>query len=367
MRAWLFAAFVSVALPVLGGGQTVNETKTRLQALERQISSLTQTLNTTKGQRQHLNTELAATDRQIAASLSRLKALERESATRAARIDALRKSIAQQSSRLEAHLQLVRAHVKARHRLSPSQPLKWLLNAEDPGRFARLMSYYHHLLKAREQSIEATRAARTRLQAQEKDLTDALRLQQAQRNEMEHRRKVLELERQKRQVVLAALEKDIAAKGSKLQEFQKNRENLSRLLTELSRQSSQRPATGKPLLVMHGKLPLPVKVARSAMVNTYQGVTLFAAEGQPVTAVSSGKVVFSDWLNGYGMLIIIDHGHGFMTLYGHNKLLYRHRGEQVRTGDTIAAVGHTGGLPKNGLYFEVRKYGKAIPPLKWLS
>jgi murein hydrolase activator len=98
-----------------------------------------------------------------------------------------------------------------------------------------------------------------------------------------------------------------------------------------------------------------------------QGITFFAAEGTPVYAVYSGKIVFSDWLNGYGLLLIIDHGQGFMTLYAHNQSLFKRKGSTVGTGEQIAAVGHSGGIKQNGLYFEVRKHGKTVSPREWLS
>jgi septal ring factor EnvC (AmiA/AmiB activator) len=98
-----------------------------------------------------------------------------------------------------------------------------------------------------------------------------------------------------------------------------------------------------------------------------QGLIFFAHEGTPVSAVSSGKIVFSDWLKGYGLLLIIDHGRGFMTLYAHNESLFKQKGDQVKQGEQIATVGHTGGIKENGLYFEIRQRGKVIPPLRWLS
>ena len=98
-----------------------------------------------------------------------------------------------------------------------------------------------------------------------------------------------------------------------------------------------------------------------------QGVTFFAKEGAPVLAVHSGKVVFSDWLNGYGLLLILDHGDGFMTLYANNEALFKQKGDSVTQGDQIATVGHSGGIKQNGLYFEVRQRGKAISPLAWMS
>lgn len=99
----------------------------------------------------------------------------------------------------------------------------------------------------------------------------------------------------------------------------------------------------------------------------HQGVTFFAEEGAVVTAVYPGKIVFSDWLKGYGLLLIIDHGQGFMTLYAHNQSLFKRKGQYVNQNEQIASVGHSGGIKQNGLYFEIRLKGKAVPPLNWLS
>lgn len=98
-----------------------------------------------------------------------------------------------------------------------------------------------------------------------------------------------------------------------------------------------------------------------------QGVTFFADEGTAVTAVYPGKVVFSDWLKGYGLLLIIDHGQGVMTLYAHNQSLFKSKGQTVFQNEQVASVGHSGGIKQNGLYFEIRLRGKAVPPLSWLS
>jgi septal ring factor EnvC (AmiA/AmiB activator) len=103
------------------------------------------------------------------------------------------------------------------------------------------------------------------------------------------------------------------------------------------------------------------------MQKMNQGVTFFADEGAEVTAVYPGKVVFSDWLRGYGLLLIVDHGNGFMTLYAHNQSLFKNKGQWVSQNEHIANVGHSGGIKQNGLYFEIRLQGKAISPLGWIA
>ena len=123
----------------------------------------------------------------------------------------------------------------------------------------------------------------------------------------------------------------------------------------------------RPFIFARKKLPQPVNVDRKNVQKINQGLVFYAAEGAAVTAVYPGKVVFSDWLKGYGLLLIIDHGRGFMTLYAHNQSLFKQKGDPVNQGEQIAAVGHSGGIKQNGLYFEIRQRGKAISPLAWLS
>jgi septal ring factor EnvC (AmiA/AmiB activator) len=118
---------------------------------------------------------------------------------------------------------------------------------------------------------------------------------------------------------------------------------------------------------MRKKLPPPIQGHRRSVEKMNQGVTFFADEGAEVTAVYPGKVVFSDWLRGYGLLLIVDHGNGFMTLYAHNQSLFKNKGQWVSQNEHIANVGHSGGIKQNGLYFEIRLQGKAISPLGWIA
>ena len=137
------------------------------------------------------------------------------------------------------------------------------------------------------------------------------------------------------------------------------------LLKPLSQQSITQAQ--KPFRTMYKKLPRPIQTRSRSLQKMNQGVTFFADEGTPVTAVYPGTVVFSDWLKGYGLLLIIDHGQGFMSLYAHNESLFKKKGQTARQNEQIASVGHSGGIKQNGLYFEIRLRGKAVPALDWLS
>lgn len=163
--------------------------------------------------------------------------------------------------------------------------------------------------------------------------------------------------------LIKTLNQDIQSQQHALIEFQKNKDNLKNLLKSLSQEHFISP--NQPFAQMRKQLPHPVSTKLFKTMN--QGVTFFADEGTAVTAVYPGKILFSDWLKGYGLLLIIDHGQGFMTLYAHNQSLFKHKGDLVHQKEQIALVGHSGGIKQNGLYFEIRLKGKAIPPLTWLS
>ena len=165
--------------------------------------------------------------------------------------------------------------------------------------------------------------------------------------------------------IILSIGKDIQSKQQILEEYQHNKDNFSHLLKSLTQQSITQ--TRYPLNFLRKKLPRPVNQRGNHLQKMNQGVVFFAQEGAPVTAVFPGKIVFSDWLKGYGLILILDHGQGFMTLYAHNQSLFKQKGDSVIQGEQIATVGHSGGLKQNGLYFEIRQRGKAIPPLRWLS
>ena len=182
--------------------------------------------------------------------------------------------------------------------------------------------------------------------------------------------------RRERNAVVAALEKGIGSRQQRLAGMKQDEGRLKQLLRGIGKVVSAEPASGGPELRfghMRGKLALPLRGSISAHFGQtrsgtdfpWQGLFLNAAEGTEVRAIFPGRVAFADWLRGFGLLLILDHGDGFMSLYSHNQLLFRQVGEWVEMGDPIALVGSSGGQTNAGLYFEVRKNGEPLNPLIW--
>jgi len=174
--------------------------------------------------------------------------------------------------------------------------------------------------------------------------------------------------------LLADLHRTISGQGQELERLRENEHRLESLLEELRAQPA--PDMTQEVIAfdeLKGRLPWPARGSLASKFGTprksgalkWQGVIIAAAGGQDVTAISRGRVVYADWLRHFGLLLIIDHGNGYMSLYGHNQSLFKERGDWVEAGETIASVGDSGGHAETGLYFEIRRRGTPVNPVQW--
>ena len=266
--------------------------------------------------------------------------------------------------------------------------LKLLLNRDDPNRIARELHYLTHLSRARADLIRGLRSnlgrlneleGTTRQQSAELDAIDAKR--QAQR-------KRLEAEQRAHKTVLVRVSRQIEQQRREISTLKRNETRLATLVEQLGRMLARtRPEArrnerlpdasgdGSPFAQLKGRLNLPVRgelrnrfgSPREGGGLSWKGLFIAAPAGQEVKAIAAGRVVFADWLRGFGNLLIIDHGGGYMSLYGNNESLYKQLGAATLGGETVAAVGNSGGNANSGLYFEIRHQGKAFDPLVWIN
>lgn len=344
---------------------TLQQTKTKLKQLDVQINNLQKTLASAHDKRGLLNKELSATEKQIGDGIRKLRVIQNTMNDKSHKITALQTQVNQLNEQLTAQQQLFASHVRARYQMGEYQPLKWLLNQNDPYKLNRILTYYQYMVKPRQKLIAQIDTTRNKLNDSKEVLNNELTANQKLKAELLQSQQQLQKNKNYHTALIKSLNNEIQNKQNSLIEARKNKENLARLLESLAQQSVTQAHT--PFNQMRKKLPLPVQAQKRSLRQMNQGVTFFADEGTPVTAVYPGKVVFSDWLKGYGLLLIIDHGQGFMTLYAHNESLFKTKGQYVIQNEQIASVGHSGGIKQNGLYFEIRLRGKAIPPLTWLS
>lgn len=344
---------------------TIQQTQTQLKQLDQQINTIQKTLSSAHGKRGALNKELSTTEKNIGKGVHDLRTIQNTMNDKSSKITALQTQVEHLNRQLTTQQQLLASHVRARYQMGEYQPLKWLLNQDDPYKISRIFTYYEYIVVSRQQLIEQIDTTRQTLNQNKEVLNNELAANQKLKAELTKHQQQLEQNKNYHTALIRSLNDEIQNKEHVLHEAQKNKDSLAQLLVTLSQQSVIQAS--KPFNQMRKKLPYPVQTKSRSLHKMNQGVTFFADEGTPVTAVYPGKVVFSDWLKGYGLLLIIDHGQGFMTLYAHNESLFIKKGQSVRQDEQIASVGHTGGIKQNGLYFEIRLKGKAIPPLAWLS
>lgn len=348
----------------------LDNNKSRMQALENQIVTLKRNLSLSQDKRNGLNKELLSLEKRMQEGNIRLQDLQ----IRMNQVEKNKTDLQVEIQALQEQQTLHQIHlgqyVRTRYKMGKNQPLKWLLNQENPAAIGRYLTYYQYLIQSRQKILQQMQLVQQKMDENTKQLQQQLaEFQQLQTAWMAQQKK-LEADRLHRQMVVKKLGITIQTTENSLKEAQRNREGLARLVKSLSMQKSvslTKIQVGRSFLTMRNKLPYPVAIKTQSLRSMNQGVTFFADAGTMVHAVHPGKVVFSEWLKGYGLLVIVDHGQGFMTLYANNQALFKHKGQFVQQGEIIASVGHTGGLKENGLYFEVRHQGKAVPALAWFS
>jgi septal ring factor EnvC (AmiA/AmiB activator) len=260
---------------------------------------------------------------------------------------------------------------------SRQDTIKLLLSQDDPRRLSRMMTYHGHVARARAGQIDAVRAE---LKAIE-DLTLAVKLENDRLRQLqaEQARGMADLAslRRVRSEAVDRLQAQMQRREAELETLKADARQLESLIETLARKPAAAPADESPFGKLKGKLAWPVagSIARKfgQATNraadggelTARGVFLTAAAGTPVRAVATGRVVFADWFQSLGMLLIVDHGDGYMSLYGHNQSLTRAVGETVAAADTIAMSGDSGGIAEPGLHFEIRRNGTPLNPAHW--
>jgi septal ring factor EnvC (AmiA/AmiB activator) len=374
------------------------EKKAELRELQGRIDSLRKDLAKSEANRSEATDSLRETEQAISSSNRQLRELSE------IRNDLRRElgGLEAQSDRLERQIGSQQKHIGAvlyrQYMRGDNDAMKLLLAGEDPNQIARDYYYLKRLSQAKTEMVDDLRDAL----AEKQKLADAVRdktdkLAENEKKQQEQRQTLLAQQKQ-RQVVLAGIADKIRNQKKQIETLKQDEKRLSKLIDGLTklvakpprRTVSTRPgASAAPELrndrepdagfsgefaALRGKLRLPVRGevtnrfgAQRAEGTSWKGLFLRAAEGAEVKSVAAGQVVFSDWLRGFGNLLIIDHGDGYLTVYGNNESLFRQAGDKVKAGDAVASVGNSGGNAESGLYFELRHQGQALDPLKWVS
>jgi septal ring factor EnvC (AmiA/AmiB activator) len=367
---------VSAPSPVQAAAAGDQEAK--LQQLRQRIQSVRQELAGMLGEQNAQQQALEKTEKEIGSVTAELRRLEQQAGEARDRIIQLKQQRDSQQQSLQAMRSALALELRAAYLTGRQERIKLLLNQEDPAFLGRMLVYHGYFSRARALRIEDMRTALARLD----DIEQALLAQQVEIDRLQtvQRDKSTRLadEQEKRRTILAGLQVGMKEKTSELAVLEKDEQRLQQLVQSLQQALIDIPAASgqyKSLRELKGKLRWPVegKIVRhygstqSAGKISSRGVQIASVDGADVHAIARGRVVFADWLRGFGLLLIIDHGGGYMSLYGHNSSLYKEVGESVDGAEVIAAVGSSGGLSRAGLYLELRKNGRPFDPGPWFK
>lgn len=348
-----------------------------LQQLRARIDSLQTELNESRGERDAARDRLRDTERRIGSLIHALHESDagiRQQSVRLRELDAARARTWREQNQQRQELE---QSIRAAYALGHQDALKLLLSQDDPARAARMLTYYRYLSAARATKIDDLSNLLARLQKLQAEINDRQQQLAALKESQLRDKQSLETLRVERRATLAQLDTRVQNRSQEIERLRRNEERLTRLIRGLGAATRPAPSPAepdhRPLVTGKGKWRLPVRgrlFARFGQIKApgelrWRGLFLGTPEGQPVRAVAGGQVVYADWLRGFGLLLVLDHGHGIMTLYGHNQSLYKGVGDPVEPGETIALSGNTGGPPEPGLYFEVRDHGEPRDPLDW--
>ena len=357
-------------------GELTKVKEQELEDVRERISELKQSMDAAAEERDRLTGELQKLDMAISEQRMRIADIERDQTYTANKKEKLDRELAGREAHLDTESEALAAQVRAAYMTGSQEKIKLLLNQRDPATLGRLMAYYRYLNEYRAENIEAVVAQirrldelRAQIAAEEARLTALARTRYDELGRLHN-------SQENRKTLLASLRKRIANEGEEVDRLAAQEKDLTRLIAELTSILSDYPITSEqPFSEHRGKLTWPVagrllhefgqpRVGGSIKWN---GVVLGAPRGREVRAVYHGRVAFADWLAGMGLLVIVDHGEGYMTLYGYNETILKNTGDWVAPGDVIATVGDSGGQSEAGLYFELRRGTKPENPRRWVT
>ncbi|TNE80869.1 MAG: ATPase [Gammaproteobacteria bacterium] len=352
------------------------EDREKLKQIGKDILKLEQSIQGDNKEQRQLAAALRKSEL-AAADLNReIRNLEQQAARLDDELRQLQKRRQELEQSRQAQQQLIAQQVSAAYRLGSQESIKLLLNQEDPDKVSRALKYYDYFLTARAEKISHYLQTIADLQEVEKDINGRQESLAATREDLEEQQQQLAESRRARSDVLARLERQITNSQQSLNQLKGERKRLESVIKALEESLARlaSPSNTEPFAKRKGKLPWPVSGQLSQYFGatrtadlTWNGWLLKAKEGTGVHAVHHGRIVFSDYLRGHGLLVIIDHGDGYMSLYAHNQVLLKVTGDWVQSGEIIARVGNSGGQRDHALYFEIRHNGRPTNPKYWLT
>ncbi|WP_329914300.1 peptidoglycan DD-metalloendopeptidase family protein [Stenotrophomonas sp. SMYL86] len=411
-RCLLLGLALALALPLPGAAQTTRETERKLQKLRSELKGVAQERRQIEGQRGQASQQLREADEKVARTgraLAQTETALREQGHALAEAEQRRSTL--QVNLAQQHRELA-GLLRAAYQLGNHAPLKLLLSQDTVADANRALAYHRYLQRERAQRITTLTADLKELEALQAQIAERKQKLQGAQQDQKQQAAALEADRRDRAKTVASLDERFKDQREKEQALGQDAKALETLLANLraaaARAEAERRAAARRAAAekasaeraarqaaAQGRPPPPTKVPPAVASapapkvgglgwplsgnllaryggklpdgRTSSGVLIGAPAGSTVTAVADGTVVFSDWMTGYGMILIVDHGNGYMSLYAHNDTLLKDAGARVSRGDAVAKVGNSGGQGVTALYFELRRGGQPVNPDSWLQ
>jgi septal ring factor EnvC (AmiA/AmiB activator) len=395
----LFLVNLLVLSPFLlhAASQTGKDNQKQLQDLRIRIDTLQKDLANKESSKTQAIDALRDSERSISHLHQKLATLEHQQKAIQNKLARLKEKSTQLQEQVSLKQTQLGKLIYYQHLIGHEDYLQLLLKQQNPDEIARKWHYYSYMARARSVHIDDLRDQLNQLNILTREShAQSAALKQIQKAQLNQRHQ-LEQEKNKRSEILATLSEEITQQREKISQLKQDEQRLSNLVDRLNKllmqkkpASSTQPSDksilrndklpdssgqGSSFAALKGRLRLPV---RGELVNRFgglregggikwQGLFIRSRSGNEVKAIANGQVVFADWLRGFGNLMIVDHGNHYMSLYGNNEAMYKRVGNKVKSGDTIAIVGNSGGNAESGLYFELRYQGRPFDPLKWVK
>ncbi|MDG0971410.1 MAG: peptidoglycan DD-metalloendopeptidase family protein [Porticoccaceae bacterium] len=377
IRLWAVSVLaIGLMLPLSSNSVADDKQQARLDDLKRSISKLEKRLSVQDKEKNSLQSELKKVELETSQISRNLRSLRKKVAGLEVKLASLGKQEIELQAEIAQQSGAIVDQISSAYKLGSEEPIKLLLNQEDPQKIARVLRYYGYFLEARTKKIQRYIADVDALADVVEDISKEKLSLTKSRTELERGQRKLRDRVKKRSGTLAKLKTSLVTDKKKLGGLQKERGELEEILSAVEEAVADMtlPKNYQSFASRKGKLKWPLKgtvahsfgSTRSGELR-WEGWLISAKAGAAVNAVHNGRVVFSNYLRGFGLLIILDHGDGYMTLYAHNQELLKDTGDWVQSSQTLARAGDTGGLSKPALYFEIRKQGKPSDPKSWLG
>jgi septal ring factor EnvC (AmiA/AmiB activator) len=352
---------------------TTQPSEQKLAKLRQEIGELRTELDQAQKTKRSAEDQLRVTEKSIGKINTLLRNLDKRIQRQDTEIAALNQRQQHTLTNIDQHKNILAKQLRATYLLGKQPYLKLLLNQQQPQKLSRTVTYFSYYSRAKLAQIEQLNGELQELRQLQQAIETAHQQIEADKSEKLTEKQNLETYHRQRVSLLASLNKEINNKDARLKHLMEDEQRLTALVQHLRSDEIPETLSKKPFAELKGSLLWPVQGPLLAKFGNdrnigqlkWQGVMISSAAGSEVRAVSRGRVAFADWFRGFGLLIILDHGNGYMSLYGHNDSLYKENGDWVEANEVIARVGPGSSKLGSGLYFELRHNGKPINPLRW--